>query len=166
MFDQEFRVATHQKVEISLTFHWPLNSFHWPFINEKQSILTFASAFQFFARHLYILLFIFNLFSLLAERGRRNYEETIHNKNHWPQLLHASSVKCQIDHFACFTAYFSSFPKENAFQNLEENLWNINWKTEFPDFDNIKDLLWLFKKFPDFSLTWIFPDRGNPEDDH
>ena len=35
---------------------------------------------------------------------------------------HVSDVECQIDCFACFAAYFSSFPKENAFQNLEENL--------------------------------------------
>ena len=43
-------------------------------------------------------------------------------------------------------------------------------KTEFSDFDNIKNFPWLFKKFPNFSLTlnifgfpWLFPDRGNPE---
>ena len=33
-----------------------------------------------------------------------------------------SGVQCQIDCFACPAAYFSSFPKENAFQSLEENL--------------------------------------------
>ena len=50
----------------------------------------------------------------------------------------------------------------------------MNYKSEnripwlFTDFDNIKDFPWLFKKFPDFSLTlksfafsWLFPDRGN-----
>ena len=70
-----------------------------------------------------------------------------------------SDVKCQIDCFACFAAYFSSFPKENAFQNIEGNLWTINQKTEFPDFDNIKDFPWLF---PYLVFPWLFPDCGNP----
>ena len=101
-----------------------------------------------------IFLFIFNLFPLFAERGRRNWEEIIHNENHWPQLLHKSGVECQIDRFACFAAYFSSFPKENAFQSLEENLWTINRKKEFPDFSlTFKDFPWLFKKFTEVSLT-------------
>ena len=52
----------------------------------------------------------------------------------------------------------------------------MNYKPEnriprlFTDFDNIKDFPWLFKKFPDFSLTlknvhfsWLFPDHGNPD---
>ena len=51
----------------------------------------------------------------------------------------------------------------------------MNYKPEnripwlLTDFDNINDFPWLFKKFPDFSLTlimfvfpWLFPDRGNP----
>ena len=75
---------------------------------------------------IFSFLFIFNLFPLFTERGRRNLEESIHNENHWPQLQHVSDVECQIDCFACFAAYFSSFPKENTIQNLEENLWTIN----------------------------------------
>ena len=35
-------------------------------------------------------------------------------------------LECHIDRFACFAEYFSSFPKENAFQSLEENLQTIN----------------------------------------
>ena len=77
-----------------------------------------------------------------------------------------SDVECQIDRFACFATYFSSFPKENAFQNLEDHLWTINQKTEFPDFSLS---LIISKIFPDFSLTlknfrfpWLFPDCGNP----
>ena len=109
---------------------------------------------QLFLQAIDIFLFIFKFFSLCVERGRRNLEESIHNENHWPQLLHVSGVKCQIDHFACFAAYFSTFLKENA-------SWRklMNYKPEnripslFTDFDNIKDLTWLFKKFPDVSLT-------------
>ena len=37
-----------------------------------------------------------------------------------PQLLHVPGVACQIDCFACFTTYFSSFSKANAFQRLEK----------------------------------------------
>ena len=110
------------------------------------------------------------------ERGRRNLEESIYNENHWPQLLHVSDVKCQIDCFACFAAYFSSFPKGNAFRSLEEHLWTINRKTEFPYFSLT---LTISKIFPDFlknSLTfpttlknfhffcWLFRDNGNRDD--
>ena len=42
---RKYRVATHQKVKNSLTFHWPLNSLNWPFINEKKSMFTFPLAF-------------------------------------------------------------------------------------------------------------------------
>ena len=46
-----------------------------------------------FLQTLDIFLFIFNLFPLFAERGRWNLEESIHNENHRPQLLHVSGVK-------------------------------------------------------------------------
>ena len=118
-------------------------------------MFTFASLV--FLQAIDIFLLIFNLFPLFAERGRRNLEEIIHNENHWPQLLHKSGVECQIDRFACFAAYISSFPKESAFQSLEENLWTINRKKEFPDFSLTLTISKIspdfLKKFPDFSLT-------------
>ena len=117
--------------DFSLTFHWPLNSFHWPIINEKQSMFTFTLAF--FAGHRYFSLH-FQTRSSFHGKREKELKESIHNKNHWPQLLHVSGVECQIDCFACSAAYFSSFPKENAFWSLEENLWTINQKKEFPDF--------------------------------
>ena len=95
-------------------------------------------------------LFNFNFFPQKEEEGIWEKAYHIHNENHWPQLPHVSGVECQIDYFACFAPYFSSFPKENAFQNLEENLWTINWKTGFPDFSLT---LTISKIFPDFSLT-------------
>ena len=104
-----------------------------------------------------------------VERGRRNLEESIHNKNHWPQLPHVSGVECQIDRFACFAAYFSSFLKKNTFQSLE-NFRTINRKTEFPDF-LLTDFPWLFPDlekisfFPYFSLivaTLIAVKRAEP----
>ena len=62
-------LATHQKVKNSLTFHWHLNSFHWPFINEKQSMFTFALAF--FAGHRY---FSLHFQPLSAFRWKRKKE--------------------------------------------------------------------------------------------
>ena len=85
-------------------------------------MFTFALAFW---KAIDIFLSIFNLFLLFMERGRRNLEESIHNENHWAQLLHVSGIECHID---CFAAYFLSFPKENAFQSLEENLRAIKRK--------------------------------------
>ena len=96
-------------------------------------------------------------------------------QNHWPaQLLHVSGIECQSDHFTCFAAYFSSFPKENAFQNLEESFWTINRKTEFTDFSLTLTISKIFRDFSKHSLTfpwpwkifvflWLLTDRGNPE---
>ena len=52
--------------------------------------------------------------------------------------------------FALQHRLFSSSPKENSFQNLEENLLTISRKTEFPDFSLT---LTISKIFPDFFLT-------------
>ena len=136
--------------------------FHWPFINAKQSMFTFASLV--FLQAIDIFLLIFNLFPLFAERGRRNLEEIIHNEN---QLLHKSGVECQIDSFACFAAYsLFIFSERKCISRSWRKL--MNYKPEkripwlFTDFDNIKDFPWLCKKFPDFSLTLekfsFFPD--------
>ena len=93
----------------------------------------FTFALAFFADHQYFSLH-FQPLSAFRGKKKKEFATSIHNKNHWPQLLHVSGVDCQIDRFACFAAFFSSFPKEDVFQSLEENLWTINRKTEFPDF--------------------------------
>ena len=64
------RICRLDKVKNSLTFPWPLNSFHWCFIHEKQSMFTFTLAF--FAGH--------HHFPLFAETGRRNLEEAFTTK--------------------------------------------------------------------------------------
>ena len=91
----------------------------------------FTFSLAFFLQAINSFLFIFNLFPLFAERGRRNLEESIHNENHGPQILHVSDIECQIDCFACFAAYLSSFLKENAFQN-ERKLMNYNPENRIP----------------------------------
>ena len=110
--------------------------------------LAFFAGCQYFSLH-------FQPLSTFRARGRRNLEESIQNKNHWPQLLHVSGVKCQIDHFACFAAYFSTFLKENA-------SWRklMNYKLEnripwlFTNFDNIKDFPWHLKNSLTFPWPW------------
>ena len=67
---------------------------------------------------------------------------------------YVSDVECQIDRFACFAAYFSPSPKENAFQNLEENLRTINQKTEVPDFSLTLTKSKIFPEFLKNSLTF------------
>ena len=75
--------------------------------------------------------------------------------------------------YVCFAAYFSSSPKENAFRSLEEHLWTIHRKTEFPDFsltltiskiftDFLKNFPTTLKNFHFFS--WLFRDSGNRDD--
>ena len=59
-----------------------------------------------------IFVFIFNLFP--QKSGKR--KTTDHNY----YMCLAQSVK-----LIALPAYFSSFPKENAFQSLEEKLWTI-----------------------------------------
>ena len=77
-----------------------------------------------------IFLSIFNLF---PPSGKRKKEFGRKHSQQKPLITTVSGVECQIDRFACFVAYFSSFPKENTFQSLE-NFRTINGKTEFPDF--------------------------------
>ena len=126
----------------------------------------FTFALAFFAGHRY---FSLHFQPLSAFRG----EESIQNKNYWPQLPHVSGVESQIDRFACFAAFFSSFPKENAFQSLEKNLWTINRNTEFPDFsltltkskilpDFLKNSLTFPWPWKIFVFPWLIPERGNP----
>ena len=77
MYADIIRVVTHKKVKNSLTFHWLLNSFHWPFINEKQSMFTFALA---FLQAIDIFLFIFNHFSFSWKEEEGIWKKAITTK--------------------------------------------------------------------------------------
>ena len=121
------RAATVQKLkkfpDFSLTFYYWITIFVYIHFN-----LLFLQAIDIFP-------FILKPLSVFRRKRKKEFGRKHSQRNHWPQLLHVSGIiKCQIDHFACFAAYFSSFPKGNAFQCLEEHLWTINRKTEFPDF--------------------------------
>ena len=107
--------------------------------------------FSFFYRPSIFNPFILKPLPVFRRKRKREFGRKHSKQNHCPQLLHVSGIiKCQIDRFPCFAAYFSSFLKGNAFQSLEENLWTINRKTEFPDFSLT------------LTISKIFPDRGNP----
>ena len=133
------RVATRQKVKNFLTFPW-----HFTDLLLMRNMLTFTLA---FLQAVDSFLFIFNLFPLFSEWGRRCLKESIHNENHWPQLLHVSNVECQIDRFACFAVYFSSFPKKKCISKSWRKLQTgkHNSPRLFTDFDKVS------KIFPDFS---------------
>ena len=79
----------------------------------------FTFALVFFAAHRHFSL-QFQTFS--AFRGNRKKEFGRKHLQRKPLTTTTTCVRRQIDRFACFAAYFSSFPKENAFQSLEENL--------------------------------------------
>ena len=101
----------------------------------------FTFTFAFFAA-IDIFLFIFKLFPLFTESGRRNLEESIHNENQiWSPCL------------LCSTLFIFSERK----CSLKENLRTINRKTEFPD---VSLALTITKIFPDVlkdSLTLPWP---------
>ena len=124
----------------------------------------FTFALTFFAGHRY--------FSLHFQE-----EEGIWRKHSEPKSLNTNTtyVRHRVSNWSLCLPHsmLFIFPKENAFQSLEENLWTINRKTEFPDFSLT---LTISKIFPDFfknSLTfpwpwkifvfpWLSLDRGNP----
>ena len=119
--------------------------------------LAFLQAFDSF-------LFSFNLFLLFAERGRRNLEESIHIKNHWPQLLHVSGIYRVSNWSLCLLCSIRFiFSKRKYISKSWRNLMNYKPENRIPwlstDFENIKDFPWLFPDlekcsfFPDFSLT-------------
>ena len=164
------RVATHQKVKNSLIFHWPLKSFHWSFINEKQSMLPFTLA---FLGAINSFLFIFKNFLLCADRGRTNLQESIHNENHWSQLPHVSDVVSNWSLFLPCTILFV-FSERKCISKSWRKVMNYKLENRIPwlftDFDNIKDFPWLFPDlekcsfFPDFSLTMatLITNKSNP----
>ena len=78
----------------------------------------FTFALALFAVHRYFSLY-FQPLSAFRGKGKKEF-----GRKH-------SGVECQIDRFACFAAYFSSFPKENAFQN-EIKLMNYKPENRIP----------------------------------
>ena len=134
----------------------------------------FTFALVLFAGHRHFSLHIQH-FSAFRGKRRRNYQEIIYNENQWPQNYYYIEVRRRVSNWSLCLPYsiLFIFPKENAFENLEENLWTIGRKTEFPDFsltltiskifpNFLKDSL-TFPELENFRFPWLFPDRGNPE---
>ena len=95
--------------------------------------------------HWYFSLHFQALYTLHRKRKSKALQRKTTDHNYY-----MSGKECRIDRFACFAAFFSSFPTENAFQSLEENLWTINRNGDFrlfSDFDNTKIFRDLVKIF-------------------
>ena len=128
--------------------------------NKKEKIVPCAHAYVYF----------FRVATYQKDRGRRNLDKSIHNENHWPQLLHVSDVECQIDCFANFEAYFSFFSERKCISKSWRKLMNykpenrIPWLSLtltiakiFPEIPRLFPDLEKFSVFPDFSLTVATP---------
>ena len=132
-----------------MTFHWPLNSFHWPFINEKQSMFTFALAF--FAGHQYFSLHFQPLTAIHRKRKKEFGRKRSEGK---PLTSTTTCVRRSVSNWSlcllCSTLFTFS---ERIFisKSWGKHVWTINRKkTEFLDFS---PTLTISKIFPDFSLT-------------
>ena len=130
----------------------------------------FPFTLAFFAGHRY---FSLHFQPLSAFHGKRKKEFGRKHSQRKPLTTTTTCVRRQTDRFACFAAYFSPFAKRKGISKSWRKLMNYKLENRLPwlftDLDNIKDFPWLFKKFPDFSLTLknfrfslTFPDRGNP----
>ena len=143
-----------------MTFHWPLNSFHWPFINEKQSMFTFALAF--FAGHQYFSLHFQPLTAIHRKRKKEFGRKRSEGK---PLTSTTTCVRHSVSNWSlcllCSTLF--TFSERIFISKSWGKLVNYKPKNRIPwlftNFDNIKDFPWLFPDlekfsfFPDFSLT-------------
>ena len=149
-----------RKLKIPWVFTDLLNSFHRPFINEKQSMFTFDLAF--FAGHQYFSLHFQPLTAICRKRKKEFGRKHSEGK---PLTSTTTCVRRRVSNWSlcllCSTVFIFS---EGIFISKS---WGklMNYKPEnriswlFTDFDNIKDFPWLFPDlekfsfFPDFSLT-------------
>ena len=169
-------VATYQKVKNSLPFQWPLNSFHWPFIDEKQSMFTFALAL--FAGHTY---FSLHFQPLSAFRGKRKKEYGRKHSQRKP-LTTITCVRRRVSNWSLclLCSMLIIFSKRKCISKSWRRLMNYkpeNRKTGKPESPDLSLSLTVPKIFPDFfknSLTfpwpwkifvfpWHFPDRGHQD---
>ena len=160
------RVATHQKVKNSLTFHWLFPDL-WTVFTDLLLM-----------RNNWCNIWYFSLHQLLStSRGKRK-KKFGQKDSQWKALTTTTTrVLCSVWNWSLFLLCSTPliFSERNAFQNLEENLWTINWKTEFPDFSLTLSISEFSPNFLKNSLTfplpwkifvfpcqWLFPDCSNP----
>ena len=164
-----FRVATHQKVTnypaFSLTYHWPLNSFHWPFINDKQSMFTIH--FSFFLQATDIFLFIFSLFPLFTERGRRNWKKAFTTKTTDHNYYKAGVRRTVSNWLLCLPcSILFIFSKRKCISKSWRKLMNYKPENRIPwpftHFDDIQDFPWLFPDLEKFVFSVTFPWLWQP----
>ena len=151
-----FRVATHQKVTnypaFSLTYHWPLNSFHWPFINEKQSMFTFTLAF--FCRPP----IFFSWFSVSFLFSRKE-GEGIERKHSQQKPLTTTTTKGQA--YSVKYYWLLCLPCSILFIFSQRKCISKSWR-KLMNYKPENRIPWPFTDFEKFVFPWLFPDRGNP----
>ena len=130
-------VDTYQKVKNSLTFRWP-------FINEKQSMFTFALAF--FAGHRY---FSLHFQPLSAFHGKRKKEFGRKHSQRKP-LTTITCVRRRVSNWSLclLCSILFIFSERKCISKSWKKLMNSKPENRIPwlftDFDNIKDFPWLF----------------------
>ena len=134
------RVATRQKVKKSLTFHWPLNSFHWPFINEKHVYIHFSL----FCRPS----IVFSSFSTSSFFSRK--EERKHSQRK-PLTTTTTCVKRGVSNwsFCLLCSILFVFSGRKCISKSWRKL--INYKPENTILPDFSLTLTISKIFPDFS---------------
>ena len=90
---------------------------------------------------------------------RRDLEESIHNENHWPQLLHVC-VRHRVSKWSLcllFSILFV-FSERKCISKSWRKLMNYKLENRIPwlftDFDNIKDFPWHLKNSLTFPWPW------------
>ena len=116
----------------------------------------FTFALALFAGHRYFL-FIFKLFLLFAERGRRNMEESSSQQK--PLTTITKCVRRRVSNWSLclLCSILIIFFKRKCISKSWRRLMNYKPENRIPwpftEFDSNKDFPRLFKKFPDFSPT-------------
>ena len=138
------RVAARQKVTKFLTFHWPLNSFHRPFINEKHVYIHFSL----FCRPSIVFSSFSTsfLFSRKEEEGVWKKAFTTKTTDHNYYMCQTWSVKLIV--LLALQHTFRLFRKKMHSLILKKTYklqtGKHNSPRLFTNLENIKDFLWLF----------------------
>ena len=136
-------------------FHWPLDTFHWPFINEKKSMFTFAS--DLFVGHRY---FSLHFQPLSAFRGQRKKE--FGRKRSWRKQLTTitTCARRSMSNWSLCLLYslLFIFSKSKCISKAWRKLMNYKQENRIPWLSLTLTISKIFpdltfKKFPAFSLT-------------
>ena len=135
----------------SLTCPWPLlNSFHWPFINEKQSMFTFTLAF--FVGHRY---FSVNFQPLSTFRGKRKKEFGRKHSQRKSLTITTACVRRRVSNWSLCLLWsiLFNFSERKCISKSQRKLMNYKPENRIP---------WLFTDFDKFRFSLTFPWPWQP----